>query len=81
MLSRDSQEALAEGLFKALIPAVLQPSPETIKAAAKFRLKQAKLKLSYIDCLGYVLAQEIKLPFLTGDEGFKGLPGVKFVKE
>jgi hypothetical protein len=31
--------------------------------------------------LGYVLAQEIKLPFLTGDEGFKGLPGVKFVKE
>jgi predicted nucleic acid-binding protein len=81
MLSRDGQQVLADGLFNALIPAALQPSPETIKTAAKFRLKHVKLKLSYIDCLGYALAQEIKLPFLTGDEGFKGLPGVKFVKE
>jgi len=81
MLSQDGQEALANGLFNALIPAALQPSPETLKAAAKFRLKHAKLKLSYIDCLGYVLAQEIRLPFLTGDEGFRGLPNVKFVKE
>lgn len=81
MLHQGGQEALAEGLFHELVPAAIQPSPETIKRAAKFRLAHTKRKLSYIDCLGYALAQELRIPFLTGDEGFRGLPGVKFVKE
>jgi hypothetical protein len=38
-------------------------------------MSPAKRENKYFD------AQEIKLPFLTGDEGFRGLPNVKFVKE
>ncbi len=81
MMSQGGERALATALFQELIAGAFHPEPETIKAAAEFRLKHVKLKLSYIDCLGYAIAQELKLPFLTGDEGFRGLPGVKFVKE
>ena len=37
-------------------------------------------KFSYIDCIGYISAREKKLLFLTGDEQFKEIPGVEFVK-
>jgi predicted nucleic acid-binding protein len=80
-LYQDGDGAFAEELFKTLISAAVQPSPESIKDAAKFRLQHVKKRFSYIDCLGYILAKELELPFLTGDEGFKGLPNVKFVKE
>ncbi len=36
--------------------------------------------ISYVDAIGYSLAQRRKLRFLTGDRAFKGLPGVAFVR-
>lgn len=35
--------------------------------------------LSYVDALGYALSLRIRVPFLTGDRGFQGLPGVEFL--
>jgi predicted nucleic acid-binding protein len=38
-----------------------------------------KDKLSYTDCLGYALAMELEIPFLTGDRKFKGKKNVLWV--
>ncbi len=36
--------------------------------------------LSFVDCIGYIYAQENGMRFLTGDQKFKDLPGVEYVK-
>ena len=48
--------------------------------SANFRYRNKKLKLSYTDCLGYILAKEKGLKFLTGDIQFKNMENVEFVK-
>lgn len=53
---------------------------EDIKETNKFRLKNKTKKLSYIDSLGYILARKLNAKFLTGDNQFKNLEGVEFVK-
>ena len=53
---------------------------ETIKNAMHFRLQHRKRKLSYVDCLGYTLALEREIPFLTGDKEFESFPNVCFIK-
>jgi predicted nucleic acid-binding protein len=56
----------------------------TSKIAIKsslFRFQNKKLKLSYIDCLGYILALKNNLLFLTGDKGFESLDNVEYVKK
>ena len=53
---------------------------DTIKQATTFRHQHYTRKLSYIDCLGYILARKYHIPFLTGDEQFKDFEDVEFVK-
>ena len=53
---------------------------EILIKAMKFRLKNKKKGFSYTDCIGYIFALENKLKFLTGDDAFKGLENVEFVK-
>lgn len=56
----------------------------TSKIAIKsslFRFQNKKLKLSYIDCLGYILALKNNLLFLTGDKDFESLENVEYVKK
>jgi len=54
---------------------------EIILAATKFRKHYHQRNLSYADCIGYVYAVRNNLKFLTGDEQFKDLLGVEFVKK
>lgn len=54
-------------------------SPEIAIESAALRYKYKKLTLSYIDCVGYILALHSHLIFLTGDKGFQNLNNVKFV--
>lgn len=53
---------------------------DVIKYAAKFRLDKMKKNLSMTDCIGYVLAKSLEIRFLTGDEQFKGMENVEFIK-
>ncbi len=53
---------------------------EWIKKAVEFRLNNKKRKLSYADCIGYIIAQELGVKFLTGDNQFKDITNVEFVK-
>ena len=52
---------------------------EDIPPAMKLRLEHKRKRLSYTDCLGYVIAKRLGIRFLTGDKEFRGLPNVRFV--
>src|SRR3989338_8523578 len=58
---------------------LVQVTLETARKAAYFRFANRKRSLSLIDCIGYVLALEHGLKFLTGDKQFNGMKGVEFV--
>lgn len=53
---------------------------ETIKKSNYFKLKNKKKRLSYIDCIGYIIAKMNNVKFLTGDTQFKNMDNVEFVK-
>lgn len=48
--------------------------------AMKFRLANKKKGFSYADAIGYIFTLENKLKFLTGDDAFKNMDNVEFVK-
>ncbi len=52
----------------------------TVIKAAKFKLFYKNKKFSMVDCIGYVMARNLEIPFLTGDREFEGLPNVEFVR-
>lgn len=51
-----------------------------IKQGMGFKLKHQKERLSYCDCVGYALARELGIKFLTGDQKFVEKENVEFVK-
>lgn len=53
---------------------------ELLMKALEFRFENRGKNLSYIDCIGYALAKESGLIFVTGDDAFKGMDNVEFVK-
>ena len=58
----------------------LEVSEEIAKSAAKFRKDNYKRELSYIDCIGFLLSQDVGFKFLTGDEFFEKMENVEFVR-
>lgn len=70
----------AEKSYDAFLEFTVEISDETIKRANEFKLKNKKKDMSYIDCIGYILATINNARFLTGDNQFKGLGNVEFIK-
>ena len=70
----------ADRAFERFKEFCIEIDDESIKQATAFRHAHYTRKLSYIDCIGYVLAKRYQVPFLTGDEQFKDFEGVEFVK-
>jgi len=79
-LCKEGAKDLAEAYFLRLQSCCVQFDPETVRNAALFRLKNMSHKFSYIDCLGYAVAREHKVPFLTGDKEFRDMHSVEFAK-
>jgi predicted nucleic acid-binding protein len=77
---KDSQPAKAEAWFELLRPNLTEVDPATMKQAMRFKHTHKKKKLSMVDCVGYMLAKKLNARFLTGDEAFKNIAGVEFVK-
>ena len=73
---------LADKFYSVFLAFVVDFDDDAIKEAMEFRLKMRKngKDFSYTDAIGYIVAKKNKVKFLTGDEEFKGLPNVKFVK-
>ena len=60
---------------------VQEINQEIILQALKFRKQYNKRNLSYANCIGYTYAIQNNLKFLTGDDQFKDLPQIEFVKK
>ncbi len=59
---------------------VVPISSTSIPLGMQFKLKYKKEKVSYVDCIGYAIALELGIKFLTGDQKFSDKENVEFVK-
>ena len=53
---------------------------DSIVKANGFKFANTGNAMSYFDCLGYAMAKSKNMKFLTGDNAFRGLENVEFVK-
>lgn len=79
-LLRENLSLIAENFLERFSPVCVEIDLKFVKEAAIFRLQNKKLDLSYIDTLGYVTAKKHNAKFLTGDEKFRNMDNVEFVK-
>ena len=79
-LLRENLPSIAENFFERFLPVCVELEPKLVKEAALFRLQNKKSGFSYVDALGYVTAKKHGAVFLTGDQAFRKLPNVEFVK-
>jgi predicted nucleic acid-binding protein len=79
ILLRQGEDA-AEQAYAVFQDTTIELDDSDIKAASRFKAVNRKLKFSYADCLGYVIAKRNGVKFLTGDNAFKGMENVEFVK-
>lgn len=79
---REFDKKAADKFYAMFLACVVDFDDNLIKEAMKFRLKMKKggKDISYTDAIGYLVAKKNKVKFLTGDEEFRRLPNVKFVK-
>lgn len=73
-------EKEADQLTRELNLSLFDSDKDLAVKASKFRYKNKKLKMSYADCLSYMLSQKNNLIFVTGDDAFKNFEGVEFIK-
>ncbi len=73
-------EKVAEKSFNFFLPFTENFNDEDIKQANKMKLKFKKQRLSYVDCLSYIMSLRLGLKFLTGDKEFEYFGEVEFVK-
>ena len=73
-------KAQADAAYARLVPYCVDFGDDLIKGAMLFRAVHKKGNLSYVDCIGYVLARKRSIPFLTGDRAFEHLENVEVVK-
>ena len=80
ILLREKGAKIAEEYYDFFKEFCVKIDDEIIKKANEFRYKHKKKDLSYVDCIGYLIARTRNIKFLTGDKAFKGIQGVEFVK-
>lgn len=79
-LIRENRETEINFFFNKLVNYNIDYDEEILIKAAKMKFKFLKQRLSFIDCIGYILAKKKKIKFLTGDEKFRNRDNVEFVK-
>jgi predicted nucleic acid-binding protein len=79
-LLRELGREEADAGIAAFRPMQVDIEEEDVLEASAFRLRQRRSKLSFADALGYAMARRRDLRFLTGDEAFRAVPRVEFVK-
>lgn|SRR3989344_1641882 len=58
---------------------IVLATTDDLKSASNLKLKNKQMSLP--DTIGYSVAKRYNIKFLTGDEAFKDLPNVEFVKK
>ena len=79
---RDRGEDAARNDFRRFLGACADVKDEDLWDAARFRHEKRRRgrRFSFPDALGYTVARRLGLRFVTGDDPFRGLPGVLFQK-
>ena len=80
VLLRGKGLAVADAWKQRYEPYCVALSFSSLIEAVKFRFANKHLGLSFFDAVGYAFSQENGYTFVTGDQAFKGMKGVKFVK-
>ena len=80
----DFNQGVADRKFEVYVDNCVPVMDEDIKNGVKLRIqmrnKNKLYKSSFVDCIGYVLALRFGIKFLTGDNAFKDLDNVEFMK-
>ena len=78
-LLKDGNGDLASLLWDTYFPFAVDIDRDVLEFAAQFRYAHKNQKLSMTDCIGYVLAKKLCIPFLTGDTESADFENVVFV--
>ena len=70
----------ADKYFDEFLKYCVNIDDDVIKKANEFKLLYKKRKMSYVDCIGYIIPLQRNIKFLTGDKEFKDLDNVEFLK-
>lgn len=73
-------EGVADKAYERFKTFCVEISDEVIKQANEFKFLNKKRKLSYVDCIGYIISKMNSVKFLTGDRQFENMENVEFVK-
>ena len=82
-LLKETNKEIAETKFDKYLKVCITIDTNIIKESVEFRLrfiKETKFKISYVDAIGYIISKKLNIKFLTGDQAFKDLDNVEFVK-
>ncbi len=78
VLCKQGHKESADSFLERLQECCVEATIEDVKIASHHKLHSKEL--SYADALGYTIARRRGLKFLTGDDAFKNLEGVEFLK-
>ena len=82
-LLRDGKTATeADDITTAYRPYLVDFSFRDVQDAMALRLQWHRRRkgISYSDAIGYFMARKLGVKFLTGDNEFRGAPGVTFIR-
>ncbi|MSS74902.1 type II toxin-antitoxin system VapC family toxin [Candidatus Pacearchaeota archaeon] len=80
-LLKEMGKEQAQEYYQQFKQVLLKYNDETIFQASVFKQQHQKRRISYTDALGYILAQQNNLLFVTGDKEFEHISGVEFLKK
>ncbi len=77
---RETDVEEAEKVIQKYFTFVVDFDEDVIKEAAKLKILLNKRNVSMTDCIGYCLAKQLGIKFLTGDKQFEKMENVEYVK-
>ncbi len=80
VLNRDGRADEANAIFEKFSKYNIDYDEDILIKAAEMKFNHLKKRISFIDCIGYLLAKKHNAKFLTGDESFRHMENVEFIK-
>ena len=74
------KEINAEDYVYKYSKSIVSVKPEWIIEAMKLRVELKNRNVSVPDCVGYIMAKNLGIKFLTGDKEFEHFDNVEFIK-
>lgn len=77
-LKKEKNEKVADEITEKYRFFLVDATLDDVKEAINLKIKNKQLSIP--DVVGYIIAKKFNAKFLTGDNGFKEMPNVEFVK-